>query len=150
MATATAASAELSTTLTMTRRFEATPQRVFEAWLDPEQVALWMGPRGFRADVSELDARTGGAYAITMHMSDGSSVRVSGVYKEITRYTRLVFTWKWQNDMQDTQVTLTFKTVGKATDMTLEHTGFPNRAQRDNHTQGWIGCLDKLAELLAA
>ena len=148
MATATAA--ELSTTLTMTRRFETAPQRVFEAWLDPEQVALWMGPRGFRADVSELDARTGGAYAITMHMSDGSSVRVTGIYKEITRYTRIVFTWKWQNDMQDTQVTLTFKVVGKATDMTLEHTGFPSRAIRDNHREGWIGCLDKLAELLTA
>ena len=50
MATATAPAAELSTTLTMTRRFEATPQRVFEAWLDPAQIALWMGPRGFRAD----------------------------------------------------------------------------------------------------
>jgi uncharacterized protein YndB with AHSA1/START domain len=150
MATATAPAAELSATLTMTRRFEATPQRVFEAWLDPEQVAQWMGPRGFRADVNQLDARTGGAYAITMHMSDGSSVQVSGIYKEITRHTRLVFTWKWQNDMQDTQVTLTFKPVGKATDMTIEHTGFANREQRDNHNQGWTGCLDKLAELLAA
>jgi uncharacterized protein YndB with AHSA1/START domain len=150
MATATAHAAELSTTLTMTRRFEATPQRVFEAWLDPKQVAQWMGPRGMKADVHQLDARTGGGYAITMHMSDGSSVQVSGIYKEITRHTRLVFTWKWQNDMQDTQVTLLFKPVGKATDMTIEHAGFPNSAQRDNHNQGWMGCFDKLAELLAA
>jgi uncharacterized protein YndB with AHSA1/START domain len=149
MATATAP-AELSTTLTMTRRFEATPQRVFEAWLDPEQVARWMGPRGMTADVNQLDARAGGGYAITMHMSDGTSVQVNGTYKEITRHTRLVFTWKWQNDMQDTLVTLTFKPVGRATDMTIEHSGFPNSEVRDNHNKGWIGCFDKLAELLAA
>ena len=148
MATATAP-AELSTSLMMTRRFEATPQRVFEAWLDPVQVAQWMGPRGFRADVKQLDARTGGAYAITMHMSDGSSVQVSGVYKEISRHTRLVFTWKWQHDMQDTQVTLTFKPVGNATDMTIEHAGFTSGEQRDNHNKGWAGCFDKLAEWLA-
>jgi uncharacterized protein YndB with AHSA1/START domain len=150
MAAATAPAAELSTTLTMTRRFEATPQRVFEAWLDPGQVSLWMGPRGFRADVNQLDARAGGAYAITMHMSDGTSVQVSGIYKEITRHTRLAFTWKWQNDMRDTLVTLTFKPVGNATDLTIEHAGFTSGEQRDNHNKGWTGCLDKLAELLAA
>ena len=149
MATATARAAELTTTLTMTRRFDAPPPRVFEAWLDPEQVAQWMGPRGVRARVSQLDARVGGSYAITMLMSDGKAVEVGGSYREITRHTRLVFTWKWQHDMQDTLVTLTFRPVGKATDMTIEHSGFTSAETRDNHNQGWAGCFDKLAELLA-
>jgi uncharacterized protein YndB with AHSA1/START domain len=151
MAPATATAADsASTTLIMTRRFDAPPERVFNAWLDPKQLAQWMGPRGVQAEATRLDARVGGGYAITMHTPDKSNPQVNGTYKEITRYTRLVFTWVWTGDMQETLVTLTFKAVGKATEMTLEHTGFPNSDRRDRHNDGWTGSFDKLADLLAA
>jgi uncharacterized protein YndB with AHSA1/START domain len=142
----------MSTTLIITRRFEAPPERVFNAWLDPRQLSRWMGPRGVQAEATKLDARVGGEYAITMHTPDQKNPRVGGIYKEIVRSTRLVFTWMWAHEtdgMQETLVTLTFKPVGNGTEMTLEHTGFANAERRDSHNNGWTGSFDKLGELLA-
>jgi len=148
MAPASASAADISTTLVVTRHFDAPPERVFDAWLDPKQVARWMGPRGVQAEATKLEPRVGGADAITMHTPDQKNPQVSGIYREITRHTRLVFTWYWLHEMQETLVTLTFKPVGKGTQMTLEHTGFPNSERRDSHNIGWSGSLDRLGELL--
>lgn len=138
-----------ATPLTMTRHFDAPPERVFEAWLDPAQVSRWMGPRGVQAEVVKLEPHVGGAYDILMHTPDNSNPRVTGAYREIKRHSRLVFTWTWMKEMQETLVTLTFKPAGSGTDMTLQHTGFPNAERRDSHNNGWSGSFDKLAEVLA-
>ena len=145
-----AVAADTAATLTISRHFDAPPERVFEAWLDPEQISRWMGPRGVRAEATQLDARVGGGYAITMHKPDNSIARVTGAYKEIKRHSRLAFTWTWLDEIRETLVTLTFKPAGKGTDMTLQHTGFSNAERRDQHNFGWNGSLDKLAEALAA
>lgn len=135
-------------TLVITRYFEAPPERVFDAWLDAKQIARWIGPRGVQAEADELDARVGGIYRITMHTPDNSNPKVGGVYKEIARPSKLVFTWTWAHDSRETLVTLTFKPVGKGTEMTMRHTGFANAERRDSHNNGWTGSFDKLAEML--
>jgi uncharacterized protein YndB with AHSA1/START domain len=138
------------TTLTITRRFDAPPERVFDAWLNPKLIPQWMGPRGVQAEATKLDARVGGSYAITMLKPDKTTANVSGAYKEIVRASRLVFSWIWANETQETLVTLTFKAAGKGTEMTLRHTNFANAERRESHNHGWEGSFDKLAEVLAA
>ncbi len=137
------------TTLTITRHFDAPPERVFDAWLDPKLIAQWIGPRGVQAEATKLEARIGGAYAITMHTPDKMDPKVSGAYKEIVRPSRLVFSWMWAHETQETLVTLTFKPAGKGTEMTLVHTNFATAERRDSHNNGWTGSFDKLAEVLA-
>ena len=141
--------ADSATTLTMTRHFDASPERVFDAWLDPRQIAQWIGPRGVQGEATQLDARVGGAYAITMHTPDNSNPHVGGIYREIVRPSRLVFTWAWGHETQETLITLTFRALGKGTEMTLQHSGFANAERRDSHNNGWTGSFDKLAEILA-
>jgi len=137
------------TTLTITRTFDVPPERVFDAWLDAGRVATWMGPRGVRAEVVTLEPRVGGRYRILMHTPDGSNPTVSGIYREIVRPARLVFTWAWAHESgHETVVSLTFRQAGKGTEMTLVHENFPNAQRRDSHSQGWSGSFDKLAEVL--
>ena len=79
--------------LRLTRRFAATPERVFDAWLDPAQVRLWLIARpGDEAHTAQVEAREGGAWSITTRRS-GTDYTANGVYLEITRPTRLVFTF---------------------------------------------------------
>jgi Activator of Hsp90 ATPase homolog 1-like protein len=46
----------------LSRMVEASPQRVFEAMTDPEQVAKWWGPERFTCPEVTLALRVGGAY----------------------------------------------------------------------------------------
>ena len=138
------------TILTVTRRFDAPPERVFDAWLDPKLIAQWMGPRGVHAEATKLEPRVGGTYIVAMHTPDNMNPKVSGTYKEIARPSRLVFTWTWAHETQETLVTVTFKAVGTGTEMTLQHTNFTSAERRDSHNNGWTGSFDKLADVLAA
>ena len=151
MANATAAEAKV---LVIKRVFDAPREAVFDAWLDPAQLAKWMGPRGVRAEVDALEAKVGGRYRIVMHPEPGMTPVVGGEYREIARPERLVFTWQWEtggpNDTPgaNTLVTLTFTDVGGKTEMTMHHEGFESADSRNSHEHGWSGSFDKLAELL--
>ena len=150
-------------TLTITRVFDAPREAVFQAWIDPAQIARWIGPRSIRAEVKQMDARPGGTYRIFMHGRETGQVNiVRGTYREVVPPERLVFTWGWEDTGADraaggpppltgpeTVVTLTFRAMGKQTEMTLRHEGFATEQSRDSHNVGWTGSFDKLAEALA-
>jgi uncharacterized protein YndB with AHSA1/START domain len=152
----TAAIPEADRTLVITRVFDAPREDVFAAWIDPEQMSRWMGPRNIASKVDRMDVRPGGAYRITMRDVDtGAIYVVGGIYREIVWPERLVFTWAWEEDAIEhkrgevTEVSVTLRAVGDKTELTLRHTAFPRRAMRDNHGLGWTGGFAKLDQLLA-
>ncbi len=140
-------------TLVLSRVFDAPREAVFRAWIDPAQIARWIGPRSVKAEIVAMDARAGGVYRIAMHHEKGGVSTVEGVYREVAVPERLVFTWGWQDDSgkpgHETVVAITFKAIGEKTEMTLRHERFENKTRRDSHKQGWTGSFDKLAEILA-
>ena len=141
--------------LVMTRVFDAPREKVFDAWVDGKQLSKWMGPQGVTANAEVAEGKVGGRYRIVMHIPTGDKPAVGGVYREIKRPERLVFTWTWETQHpggmsgHETLVTLTFRDVGGKTEMTMRHEGFESAESRDNHNQGWTGSFDKLAEALA-
>ena len=64
--------------LTIKRRFNAPPEKVFAAWTDPEKVKRWMGPGEIKPLRVESDPRTGGRYRWVMKSPDGEEHDVSG------------------------------------------------------------------------
>ena len=71
----------------------ATPQRVFEAMIDPRQVARWWGPEGFTCPAVTLDVRVGGAYRIAMKPREGELFYLVGEYLEVQPPVRLAYTF---------------------------------------------------------
>ena len=134
--------------LEITRRFEAPPERVFDAWLNTSW-GEWIGPRAVKGEVELLEPRVGGRYRIVMHRPDDKPLTVEGVYRTIERPTKLAFTWTWVHEERETLVTLTFRPDGKGTAMTIHHEGFSTTDRRDGHNNGWNGTFDKLADYLA-
>jgi uncharacterized protein YndB with AHSA1/START domain len=108
------------TVLEITRIFDATPERVFDAWLQ-KSWGEWAGPPTVKGELT-----------------------VSGTYKEIVRPSRIVMSWKWTQEEQDTLITLTFRPKGNGTELRMRHEGFSNADRRDSHNNGWNGTLDKL------
>jgi uncharacterized protein YndB with AHSA1/START domain len=135
--------------LTIKRRFNASPEKVFAAWTDPEKVKHWMGPAAVEVISAESDPRTGGRYRWLMKTPDGERHDVSGVYREVVANEKLVFTWAWKSTPErESLVTITLKKDGEGTLLTLMHEQFFDQDARDRHNQGWTGSLDKLAAYL--
>lgn len=140
MATATA----VKPSLTIKRRFKATPAKVFAAWTNPQELAKWMGPTQVIAVKAEADLRVGGRYHIQMRTADDEH-NVSGVYRAIVPNEKLVFTWAWRSTPErESLVTVALKADGDGTIMTFTHEQFFDEEARDRHNQGWTGAFDKL------
>lgn len=136
-----------ATSLEMSRTYDASPERVFDAWFS-KSWGEFVGPPGVRGEVTLIEPRVGGRYRVVMHLPDGKTLAVGGVYREVARPSRLVMTWKWEHEEQDTVITLSFRAKGAGTELTLRHEGFANAERRDSHKGGWTGTLEKLAKQL--
>ncbi|MBZ0147257.1 MAG: SRPBCC domain-containing protein [Pseudorhodoplanes sp.] len=139
--------------LTIKRRLNAPPAKVYAAWTDPAQLARWFGP----ADTvpgsvkAELDVRVGGRFRASFTgCMDGNNEyhEVGGVYREVVPNQKLVFTWAWHSTPErESLVTITIKPDGAGSLLTLHHEQFFDQAARDGHQRGWGGSLDKLEAL---
>ena len=134
--------------LEIRRHFDAPPETVFDAWLD-KSWGEWAGPPGVHGEVVQLEPKVGGRYRIVMHAPGRGELVIGGIYREITRPSKLVMTWKWEHEEQETLLTLSFKPSGTGTELVLRHENFALAERRDSHHTGWTGTLDKLETYLA-
>ena len=134
--------------LELTRIIDAPPEAVFDAWLN-KSWGEWAGPPGVKGEVIQLEPKVGGKYKMVMHRPDGGTLTIGGTYKEITRPSRLVMSWKWDHEDVDTLITLSFKPKGKGTEIQMRHEGFVSAERRDSHNAGWTGTFDRLERYLA-
>lgn len=124
------------------RVIAASPQQLFEAWLDPASLAQWMRPFDTTRTDATVDARVGGAYAIHMH-TPGGVVEHRGEYVAIEPHKRLVFTWNSPHTGGASLVTVTFVPQGESTEVSVLHEKLP-ADKLDAHNGGWTSALDKL------
>jgi uncharacterized protein YndB with AHSA1/START domain len=138
--------------LTLQRRINATPARVYAAWTEPSQIVKWMHPYNNDVVHVEMDVRAGGRCRIVMHTPDGEEHDVSGTFREVVRDEKLVYTWTWRSTPErESLVTLTLRSEddGKRTVLTLKHEQFADVAARDSHVGGWNDALDGLERQFA-
>ena len=137
--------------LTIKRRINAAPAKVYAAWTDPEKLAAWFGPSKVREGSvqAETDLRAGGSYRISFHATDGEYSQVGGVYREVVPNERLVMSWAWHSTPErESQLTISLKPDGAGTLLTLHHEQFFDEAARDGHEKGWTELLGKLERSL--
>ena len=70
--------------LTLKRRFNAAPEKVYAAWADPQKLAQWFGPGPVEEGSvkADIDLRVGGRYRISFN-AKGTYNEVGGVYREV-------------------------------------------------------------------
>ena len=137
--------------LTLKRRLNATPEKVYAAWTDPEKIARWFGPSQVKAGSvkADIDLRVGGRYRISFESADGEYSQVDGVYREVTPNARIAFSWAWHSTPErESLVTVSMKPDGSGTLLTFLHEQFADATARDNHERGWTEFLGKLENYL--
>jgi uncharacterized protein YndB with AHSA1/START domain len=134
--------------LVVTRDFDARPEDVFDAWLNPDAARRWLfaTPTG-QIIRAEIDPRVGGRFCIVRR--DGDDVEHVGEYLEIDRPRRLVFTFGVPRfSPVHSRVTVEIVASGVGCRLTLTQEGTPPEwAEATRH--GWTMLLRGLGEILA-
>jgi uncharacterized protein YndB with AHSA1/START domain len=148
-----AGAAELAArpSLTLTRRFSATPEKVYAAWADPQKLVQWFGPGSVEEGSvkADIDLRVGGRYRISFRANGGYN-EVAGVYREVEPNRKLVFSWAWHSTPErESLVTISIKPEGSGSLLVFNHAQFLDEKARDNHQRGWTEFLGKLESYLA-
>jgi len=139
--------------LTISRRLRASPQKVYAAWTNPQNLIQWFAtaqakPGSIHAD---LDVRVGGRYRINFtDEKSGEYHEAGGVYREVVPNARLQFTWAWHSTPErESLVTIELKPEASGTLMIFTHAQFADQAARDNHERGWSKFFDTLEQVVA-
>ena len=134
---------EATHSLRVSRIIRASQEELFRAWTDPEGLMHWWRQEGdgWAFAGASVDLRVGGRYRLGMTGPDGRTHAAIGVYREVQRPVRLVFTWEWEDPASrvgDTLVTVEFRDAGgNRTEVVLTHERFADTARMGRHKQGW-------------
>ncbi len=79
----------------ITREFDAPPEKVFRAHVDPELFIKWNGPRNPEMRIEHHDCRTGGSYRY-VHVSDGVEYGFYGSFHEVRPSEVIVQTFTFE------------------------------------------------------
>ena len=81
--------------VTIIREFEAPPEKVFRAHVDPALFTRWNGPLGTQMRVDHFDCRTGGAYRYLI-AHDGEEYGFFGAFHEVRPSELIVQTFTFE------------------------------------------------------
>lgn len=141
-----------TTTVRVRRVMPASPEVVFDEWLDPQSLTEWMCPRPSRVVALVVEPRVGGTVRFDVD-ADGVAVLITGRFLTIDRPRLLRFTWSnsnWPDPTMVSVVEVTFAPAGADdTLMSIEHSLLPT-TEFDDFQQGWIDTFDQLATQLDA
>jgi uncharacterized protein YndB with AHSA1/START domain len=134
-------------TFVIERTYDASPQRVFDAWADPAAKAQWFGPPN-KPDYS-LEFRVGGHERFGTPGPGGSLYTFDAVYQDIVPGQRIVHCYDMHRE--DVRISVSLATIeieahGDGTRLTLtEHgvylDGHDTPAQREHGTNVMIEAL---------
>jgi uncharacterized protein YndB with AHSA1/START domain len=135
--------------LVLTRIFNAPRELVFKVWTDPEHVAQWWGPSGFKTTIHEMDVRPGGLCRYSMRSPDGHDYPFDGHYLEVVRPERLVSEGTIHGvPSQGVWTEVTFAEQGGNTKVTVHQVYAFESAATRGAPIGWNQQLDRLTAYL--
>lgn len=145
-----------SLTLKLAHVFHAPRWKVFEAWTTPSSLTQWFGPKGVMTEEARVEMKVGGIIQFTMRDPEGNVVVIGGEIREVEPPKRFSFTWNLSPDgcsgsdgfSTETVVTLEFFEEDNSTRLELTHDFLPSQKSRDEHSAGWSGSFECLAEII--
>jgi uncharacterized protein YndB with AHSA1/START domain len=137
--------------LRLRHRFNASRQKVFQAWTKPEALKRWWCPPGWFGIEFKSNFQEGGRYTFTMQReSDAAIVTAYGTFLEIIVPSRIVYTWNWDgafDDMPETTIEVDFIETSDGTELVFEQVELPMRVC-GRHLVGWLQAFARLSNMM--
>ena len=130
------------------RVLRAKPERVYRAFLDPDDMAKWLPPHGFTGKVHELDPKVGGTHKMSFtNFTTGKSHSFGGKYLELKPHERIRYTDRFDDPNLPgvIEVTVVLKAVSCGTEVNIEQANLPTVIPVEACYLGWQQSLAQLA-----
>jgi uncharacterized protein YndB with AHSA1/START domain len=139
--------------LRLERVYDAAPEVVFDAFIDPDvQKELYADAPDWIVE-AECDLRVGGRWTIAFGPPGGVPARESNQFEVVDRPRRLVYASTMtmpDGSSIGTGMEVTFEDEDGRTRLTIVQRGFPTPQLRDEFSDGWPSILDGLGRVVAA
>jgi uncharacterized protein YndB with AHSA1/START domain len=142
--------------LVLTRLIDAPREKLWRCWTEPKLMVQWFTPPPWKTVHAETDVRPGGASYIVMKGPEGQEMPNRGVYLEVVKNERLVFTDAYAEAWQPAAkpfftCVLTFETQKGKTLYTARALHW-TKEDRETHEkmgfhQGWGIATDQMTAL---
>jgi len=119
-------------TIRIIRHFDAPPEKVFRAWIEPDLVVQWLGPKSTEMRIDKWDADTGGNYRYVAIQNGEEVAAFYGSFHEVRPSERLVQTFTWEGMPDGVSLeTMTFEDLGNGRTRTIGLSVVENLETRD-------------------
>ena len=139
-------------TLSLKRTFNAPLKLVWEAWTQPEHIALWWGPKGMDTKVVEHDFRVGGKWKYTMEMPDGNEFISEGEYLVIVELEKIFSSANFKPMTEGVEIQALFEENGDKTNFTFNVVHpteeYCRQQEKMGFMNGWGSVFDGLEAYL--
>jgi len=135
------------------RVLKATPENVYQAFVDADATCKWLPPNGFTGKIHGLDAKVGGSFKMSFtNFGTGQSHSFGGEYLELVPGERLRYTdgFDDRNMPGEIMVTVTLKKVLCGAEINIVQAGLPDAIPPEMCYLGWQESLTLLAKLAEA
>ncbi len=148
------------TSSSVTHTIDASPDRVFSAFTDPDLLVLWQAPDTMTARIHRHDIRPGGSYEMSLYYDDptapgktgGNEDRYTATFLELDPPRRIVESIVFASDdpavTQPMRMTVDLEPDGGATRVTIGFDNLPAGVSPEDNDVGTRQSLAKLAQLL--
>lgn len=143
---------------TSSRLIAATPSRIYDAWVKPEELVCWLPPNGAMAEIEHFEVRVGGRFKIILSFNGDtgkSSARtdvVLGRFLELVPGQNIVQAIDFVSDRPEFAGTMTmswsFQLSGGKTRVSIVAADVPRGISRTDHELGMASSLENLAEFV--
>jgi len=124
----------------------ASCERVFDALVDPNELAQWWGDSQMYRTSWDVDLRAEGHYVCRASAVDGGKMTVRGRFLEIERPRRIGMTWNASWDATgETTVTYEITRSLKGTLLKVTQSVFGSGADQGGYQDGWSRVFGWLA-----
>lgn len=141
--------------LNVSKEFSVPVERLYKAWINPEDLKQWWRPMGNQLQQATTKPEQGAPIEYVFATEQGThSFTITGTYKEVQDGARLVYTWNWQVPAQavgDSEflLTIVFSSQGSSSRIEVTQDNFKDEEALQPHREGWEKALNDLHRYLS-
>ncbi|WP_207727151.1 SRPBCC domain-containing protein [Anaerosolibacter carboniphilus] len=148
---------------TALRIIKASPSAIYQAFMDPKALVLWLPPEGMKGHIDVFEDQVGGTYRMTLtyvgsaHIAGKTSENidvVQGIFVELVEDKRIVQRIEFESEDPAFSgamiMTWNLVTVTDGTEVTVVCENVPVGIRQDEHEEGMGSTLENLARFLEA
>lgn len=80
----------------ITRIFDASREKVWDAWTNPDLLKQWLGPKGYEMTIEEFEAKAGGSYRYIHKDEKGNEYTFRGVFHGLYKPEKAIQTFEFE------------------------------------------------------